>query len=111
MKKLISLVCVLAMVLALCACGASDKQTLIVGFDAEFPPFGFVGTDGKYDGFDLAMARKLCERLGWEYKEVAIDWNSKDSELSSGNINCIWNSNNFKYFFAITCKTNEENMY
>jgi polar amino acid transport system substrate-binding protein len=37
------------------------------------------------------MARELCNRLGWDYKEVAIDWNSKDSELSSGNINCIWN--------------------
>ena len=91
MKKFFALILAAVLCLSLCASGASDKQTLIVGFDAEFPPFGFVGTDGKYDGFDLAMARKLCERLGWEYKEVAIDWNSKDSELSSGNINCIWN--------------------
>ena len=92
MKKFLALTLCLIMCLSLCACGGgSDKQTLIVGFDAEFPPFGFVGADGKYDGFDLAMARELCNRLGWDYKEVAIDWNSKDSELSSGNINCIWN--------------------
>ena len=38
-----------------------------------------------------AYQSELCNRLGWDYKEVAIDWNSKDSELSSGNINCIWN--------------------
>ena len=92
MKKIFALALCLILCLSLCACGGgSDKQTLIVGFDAEFPPFGFVGADGKYDGFDLAMARELCNRLGWDYKEVAIDWNSKDSELSSGNINCIWN--------------------
>ena len=37
------------------------------------------------------MAKELCARLGWEYEAVAIDWNSKDAELSSGTINCIWN--------------------
>ena len=92
MKKIFALALCLVLCLSLCACGgASDKQTLTVGFDAEFPPFGFIAADGSCDGFDLAMARELCKRLGWEYKETAIDWNSKDSELSSGNINCIWN--------------------
>ena len=70
---------------------AADGQKLIVGFDAEFPPFGFVAEDGSYDGFDLAMAKELCSRLGWDFEAVAIDWDSKDAELSSGNINCIWN--------------------
>ena len=36
------------------------KQKLIVGFDAEFPPYGFVAEDGSYDGFDLAVAKELC---------------------------------------------------
>ena len=70
---------------------AAEKQKLIVGFDAEFPPYGFVAEDGSYDGFDLAMAKELCSRLGWDFEAIAIDWNSKDAELSSGNINCIWN--------------------
>ena len=117
MKKTISVILALLMVLtcafALASCGdkkqeepapsdnaadtatdaapAAEGQKLIVGFDAEFPPFGFVAEDGSYDGFDLAMAEELCKRLGWEFEAVAIDWNSKDAELSSGNINCIWN--------------------
>ena len=93
MKKIFALLLCAVLCLSLCACsgGNSDKQTLTVGFDAEFPPFGFIAEDGSYDGFDLAMARELCKRLGWEYKETAIDWNAKDKELSSGNINCIWN--------------------
>jgi len=69
----------------------SSGGKLIVGFDAEFPPYGFIAKDGSYDGFDLAMAKEVCDRLGWEFEAVAIDWDSKDFELSSGNINCIWN--------------------
>ena len=104
MKKFFALILCAVLCLSLCACSgdASDKQTLTVGFDAEFPPFGFIAEDGSYDGFDLAMARELCKRLGWEYKETAIDWNAKDKELSSGNINCIWN--------GFTC-TGRENDY
>ena len=96
MKKIICLILILVMIFALAACGqaaapAAAKQKLVVGFDAEFPPFGFIAADGSYDGFDLAMAKELCNRLGWDFEAVAIDWNAKDAELSSGNINCIWN--------------------
>ena len=70
---------------------AAEAGKLIVGFDAEFPPFGYIAEDGSYDGFDLALAQEVCARLGWEYEAVAIDWASKDAELKAGNINCIWN--------------------
>ena len=90
MKKILSILLVVAMLLPAIAM-AEGTQKLIVGFDAEFPPFGFVNADGEYDGFDLAVAKELCNRLGWEFEAVAIDWLAKDAELSSGNINCIWN--------------------
>lgn len=94
MMKVLSLALALVMTVSLlAACGSKDsgKQKLIVGFDAEFPPYGFLAADGSYDGFDLAMAEEVCKRLDWEFEAVAIDWNSKDKELSAGNINCIWN--------------------
>jgi polar amino acid transport system substrate-binding protein len=93
MKKIAAIILVLVLALSLCACGSSKNETqkLIVGFDAEFPPFGFVAADGSYDGFDLAVAEEVCNRLGWEFEAVPIDWNSKDAELKAGNINCIWN--------------------
>ena len=62
-----------------------------MGFDAEFPPFGFVAEDGSYDGFDLAVAADVCRRLGWTFVAQPINWDAKDSELASGNIDCIWN--------------------
>lgn len=79
---------------------AAEGGKLIVGFDAEFPPFGYIAEDGSYDGFDLALAQEVCARLGWEYEAVAVDWASKDAELKAGNINCIWN--------GFTCTGREE---
>ena len=70
---------------------AAEGGKLIVGFDAEFPPSGYIAEDGSYDGFDLALAQEVCARLGWA---------SKDAELKAGNINCIWN--------GFTCTGREE---
>ena len=79
---------------------AAEGGKLIVGFDAEFPPFGYIAEDGSYDGFDLSLAQEVGARLGWEYEAVAVDWASKDAELKAGNINCIWN--------GFTCTGREE---
>lgn len=68
-----------------------EGGTLIVGFDQDFPPMGFVGDDGEYTGFDLELAQEVAKRLGLEYKAQPIAWDSKDMELESGNIDCIWN--------------------
>lgn len=65
--------------------------TLIVGFDQDFPPMGFVGDNGEFTGFDLDLAKEVASRLGLEYKAQPIAWDSKDMELESGNIDCIWN--------------------
>ena len=68
----------------------SDKQ-FIVGFDAEYPPYGYKDDNGEYVGFDLVLAQEVCARNGWELVKQPIDWDSKDMELNSGSIDCIWN--------------------
>ena len=68
----------------------SDKQ-FIVGFDAEYPPYGYKDDNGEYVGFDLDLAQEVCARNGWELVNQPIDWDSKDMELNSGSIDCIWN--------------------
>ena len=67
----------------------SDGQ-FVVGFDAEFPPMGYM-EDGEYVGFDLDLAAEVADRLGLEFVAQPIAWDSKDQELNSGNIDCIWN--------------------
>lgn len=120
-KRLLSAVMASVMVLSLAACGGAKTETtaaettaekkeetttagttaaetaeaaggtLIVGFDQDFPPMGFVGDNGEYTGFDLDLAKEVASRLGLEYKAQPIAWDSKDMELESGNIDCIWN--------------------
>lgn len=92
MKKLLTLVLMSAMVLGLCACGGKkNDKTFTVGFDAEFPPYGYMNEAGEYVGFDLDLAQEVCNRKGWELVKQPIDWDAKDMELKSGSIDCIWN--------------------
>lgn len=69
----------------------NERTTFTVGFDAEFPPYGYMDENGDYTGFDLELAQEVCDRRGWELVKQPIDWDSKDMELSSGSIDCIWN--------------------
>ena len=70
---------------------SNDDNTFIVGFDAEFPPYGYKDDSGNYTGFDLDLAKEVCERNNWTFKAQPIDWDAKDAELDSGSIDCIWN--------------------
>ena len=70
---------------------ADERKTLTVGFDAEFPPYGYMDENGDYVGFDLDLAQEVCNRRGWKLIKQPIDWDAKDMELSSGSIDCIWN--------------------
>ena len=102
MKKILSIALAAVMALGvMTGCSSSKKEEapaapaertqLIVGFDAEYPPYGYMAEDGSYQGFDLDLAQEVCNRQGWELVKQPIDWNSKDMELNSGSIDCIWN--------------------
>ena len=69
----------------------AERTQFIVGFDAEYPHYGYMDENGEYVGFDLDLAQEVCDRNGWELVKQPIDWNSKDMELNSGSIDCIWN--------------------
>ena len=70
---------------------SADITTLTVGFDQAYPPYGFVGDDGQFTGFDLDLAAEVCKRNNWEVKDEPIEWDAKDTLLNSGAITCIWN--------------------
>jgi len=92
MKKIAASVMAAAtLTLALAGCGKKDDKKFVVGFDQEFPPMGFVADDGSYVGFDLDLAKETAKRMGREFVAQPIAWDSKDQELATGNIDCIWN--------------------
>ena len=95
-RKAVLLLAMLSVIVGMftaCSNKKSDdgRTTFTVGFDAEFPPYGYKDDSGEYVGFDLDLAQEVCERNGWNLVKQPIDWDSKDMELSSGSIDCIWN--------------------
>lgn len=68
-----------------------DKGTLVMGFDNEYPPMGFIDEDtNETVGFDIDLAKAVAEKLGVELVLQPISWGAKEMELSSGKIDCIW---------------------
>lgn len=92
-KKLLAGLLALGIVAtAFTGCGKKDDdKTFTVGFDAEYPPYGYMDENGDYTGFDLELAEEVCKINGWTLKKQPIIWDSKDNELNSGSIDCIWN--------------------
>ena len=84
-KRLVTAILMMALLLgplisvqtpARAADGEDDKE-FVVGFDAEFPPYGYKDDNGEYVGFDLDLAQEVCDRNGWTLKKQPIEWNSR----------------------------------
>lgn len=103
MRKTLCILVSLLMCLSVFAGGASENATdtsledvlakgqFVLGLDDSFPPMGFRDENGEIVGFDIDCAREVCSRLGVELVAQPIDWNSKEQELMTGNIDCLWN--------------------
>ena len=99
-KKALCLVLALAMTVAmLAACGSKDdantdgdsaKKTFIMGVDPEYPPFSYLGDDGKFTGFDVEICQAVCDELGWDLKVFGVNWDQKLTQLDAKECDCIW---------------------
>lgn len=92
-NRYIWMICVVLVALSasvFSGCGR-EKNKFVVGFDAEFPPYGYKAENGEYVGYDLDLAQEVCDRNNWTLVKQPINWDSKDMELETGNIDCIWN--------------------
>ncbi|AEY67341.1 amino acid ABC transporter substrate-binding protein [Clostridium sp. BNL1100] len=68
-----------------------EKGELVLGLDESFPPMGFRDEDNNIVGYDIDLAKEVAARLGVKLTLQPINWDSKDLELNTGNIDCIWN--------------------
>ena len=104
MKKRILSIALIAMLavtmLALTGCGkggdgdwdyVKENGKLVIGLDDTFAPMGFRDENNDLVGFDIDLAKAVCKELGVEAEFKPIDWNSKEAELKSKKIDCIWN--------------------
>lgn len=100
MKKLFAVIFAMMLTLTSFACAESadtsvekiiEKGTFILGLDDSFPPMGYRDEDNNIVGFDIDVAAAVAQRLGVEFIAQPVVWEAKELELSSGNIDCIWN--------------------
>lgn len=68
-----------------------DRGKLVLGLDASFPPMGYTDDDLNIIGFDIDLAKEVCSRMGVKLELQSIEWSAKEQELTTKNIDCIWN--------------------
>ena len=109
MKKLIALMLAMVMAMSLVACGkpaendnsandnntntdgdATATRTFVMGVDAEYPPFSYLGEDGQYTGFDVEVCKAVCDLLGWDLQVFGVNWDQKLVQLDAKECDCVW---------------------
>lgn len=116
MKKFITLLLSMTMVLSMAACGSTpaasndsdasnaesaatdstdmqyvkEKGTLVVGI-TDFAPMDYKDENGEWIGFDADLAKAFGESLGVSVEFVEIEWENKIMELDGKTIDCVWN--------------------
>ena len=98
MKKYMTLAILsITALLVLTGCGSNTagnsggEDVLVIGVDDKFAPMGFRDESNELTGFDIEYAKAAAEYMGMEAKFQPIDWKTKETELSSGRIDLIWN--------------------
>lgn len=78
---------VAASAIALSAASAQERVTIAT--EGAYAPWNFSNPDGSLDGFEIELARDLCERMGVECEIVAQDWNGIIPGLTAGRYDAI----------------------
>lgn len=68
-----------------------ERGVFVLGLDDSFPPLGFRNEDNEIVGYDIDLAKEVAARLEVDFKAQPIDWVTKERELKTGKIDCIWN--------------------
>lgn len=105
-KKLLTALLTFTCLMTLTACGGSTSTTgeaansdyvyiqnngkLVIGI-TEYEPMNYYDESGVLTGFDTEFAEAVCQQLGVTPEFQIIDWDMKETELKSQNIDCIWN--------------------
>ena len=90
----------LLMIFIVTGCGGEEKSDEVksarysgkinVGIDDAFAPMSFRDENGELVGFDIDLAKEVAKRMGAKFEFKPIEWDKKEDEIKSGNIDMIW---------------------
>ncbi|MCA1742405.1 MAG: ABC transporter substrate-binding protein [Desulfonatronovibrio sp.] len=74
MKKVFLFFIVCAILMTAATAIGGDIKSVRIGTEGAYPPFNFIDKDGELQGFDVEIARALCEAAEVECEFVVQDW-------------------------------------
>ena len=111
MKRLINLLLVLLMMFSFAACASSsDDETvesgvedgvLTIAMECAYAPYNWTQTDDSNgavpikdtsdyaNGYDVMIAKKICEANGWELEIVRSDWDSLVPAVQTSTVDAV----------------------
>ena len=106
MKKIIAMILAIVMMMSLAACGGGatsgvEDGVLTVGMECNYAPYNWLQSDDSNgavpianvpnayaNGYDVMMAKKICEANGWQLEIKKLDWDSLVPAVQTGDIDC-----------------------
>ena len=84
---------IVLLIFLMTGCGneSASRDKLIIGIDENYAPMAFHDDKGILVGFDIDLARETAKRMDIEIEFKPIDWSKKREEITSGNVDMIWN--------------------
>ncbi|GFO53529.1 histidine kinase [Geomonas sp. Red276] len=74
---------------ALAQGGSSQKKTVCVGGDFNYPPYEFIDKDGKPAGFNVDLTRAIADVMGLNVKIRLGHWSDMRKGLETGEIDIV----------------------
>lgn len=66
-----------------------EEVVIVHGFDANYPPFTFVASNGSAMGFDVDVIDWIAKKYGWKVVHKPWDWSTIVTALEKGDIDVI----------------------
>ncbi len=85
-RKIFALLLCMLCVMNLTSCGKKSENTIVVGTNAEFPPFEYIDNNGDIAGFDVALMKAVGEEMGYKVKFSNMEFKSLLGAISTGGI-------------------------
>lgn len=88
MYKILTSLLLALLTLSIPCFAAKSENTLIVGTNAEFPPFAFI-ENGEIVGFDIDIAKEVAKRLNKEIEFKDMPFDSLIPDLTLGRVDFV----------------------
>lgn len=93
---IVGIIIIVLLILTGCSPKNTKKlQKFVIGCD-NYRPYIYTDEDGEPAGIDVELAKEACRRMGYEPVFKQIEWNQRDNELESGNVDCLWSCYSMK---------------